>query len=164
MVFLLVHCLIFYNLYELIVERETPVLELYPKEPQRIKVGESVRFTCRATAGIPYPTLTWSRRDGQPLSSRISEDYPGVITIQQATLDDAGQYECRGENTAGTITITATLEINQTPEITLYPNISTLTVTEGDEINIQCVAAGKPPPQVHFEKHGDARLSGPYSG
>lgn len=127
-------------------------MELYPKEPQKIKVGESTRFTCRATGGVPYPTVKWTRRDGQPLSSRVVEDYPGVITLQQATLEDAGQYECRGENTAGTISVTTNLEIIETPVITLYPNENTVTVTEGDEINIQCVATGKPVPTVHFDR------------
>lgn len=60
--------------------REAPVLELYPTEPQVIKVGESTRLSCRATAGVPYPTLTWVRRDRRPLSTRITQDYPGVIT------------------------------------------------------------------------------------
>jgi hypothetical protein len=124
---------------------------LHPKEPQKIRVGESTRFSCRVVSGAPYPTLSWKRKDGFPLSSRVTEDYPGVITIQEATLDDAGQYECRAENEAGFATITASLDIMESPFITLYPNISQLTVTEGDEISIQCTATGKPTPTVTFK-------------
>lgn len=140
------------------LEREPPVVELYPKEPQKLRVGESTRFSCRVVSGAPYPTLTWSRKDGRPLSSRTIEDYPGVITIQEAGLDDEGQYECRAENSAGFTTVTATLEINESPVITLYPNRTQLTVVENDEISIQCTATGKPTPTVTFKYPERARV------
>lgn len=57
-----------------------PVVELHPKEPQVLRVGESTRFACRVLAGIPYPTVTWTRVDRRPLSVHAEQDYPGVIT------------------------------------------------------------------------------------
>lgn len=65
----------------LFLGREIPVVELHPKEPQLLRVGESTRFACRVLAGIPYPTVTWTRVDGKPLTVHAEQDYPGVITL-----------------------------------------------------------------------------------
>ncbi|XP_062714560.1 basement membrane-specific heparan sulfate proteoglycan core protein isoform X8 [Aedes albopictus] len=131
--------------------REAPVLELYPTEPQVIKVGESTRLSCRATAGVPYPTLTWARRDRRPLSSRVLEDYPGVITLREVTLEDAGEYECRAENTAGSTSLTASVDVQLAPIITISPAVDEYKLYEGDELSIQCSARGKPEPTVQIK-------------
>ncbi|KAL1394552.1 hypothetical protein pipiens_011875 [Culex pipiens pipiens] len=128
--------------------RESPVLELYPTEPQVIKVGESTRLSCRATAGVPYPTLKWVRRDRRPLSARVTQDYPGVITLREVTLDDAGEYECRAENSAGSTSLSASIDVQLAPIITITPPVEELKIREGDELSIQCTARGKPEPNV----------------
>ncbi|XP_049279689.1 basement membrane-specific heparan sulfate proteoglycan core protein isoform X5 [Anopheles funestus] len=127
--------------------RERPVLEVYPSEPQSIKVGESVRLSCRASAGVPYPTITWVRKDRMPLSTRFTNDAEGVITLREAALEDAGEYECRAENVAGTATIATTIEVLQPPIITLKPN-EYYKITENDDFTINCSATGKPAPMV----------------
>uniref|UniRef100_A0A182W103 Basement membrane-specific heparan sulfate proteoglycan core protein n=1 Tax=Anopheles minimus TaxID=112268 RepID=A0A182W103_9DIPT len=130
-----------------IERRERPTLEIYPSEPQSIKVGESVRLSCRASAGIPYPTITWVRKDRMPLSSRFTNDAQGVITLREATLEDAGEYECRADNVAGTAVIATTIEVLQPPIITLRPN-EYHKITENDDFTIHCAATGKPAPMV----------------
>lgn len=62
------------------IAREPPMLEVYPKETQVIRVDESAMLHCRATAGIPTPNITWSRRDRRPISLNFKEDYPGTLT------------------------------------------------------------------------------------
>lgn len=127
--------------------REKPTLEVYPSEPQSMKVGESVRLSCRASAGVPYPTITWVRKDRMPLSSRFTNDAPGVITLREATLEDAGEYECRADNVAGTAVLGTTIEVLQPPIITLQPN-EYHKITENDDFTIHCAATGKPAPMV----------------
>lgn len=105
-------------------------------------------MSCRTTSGSPHPTITWIRRDGQRLSSRISEDYPGVITLREARLEDAGVYECRASNLAGEATLSTTLEIQQQPTIQLYPDVQSFDLTEGDELKFNCIATGIPAPTV----------------
>uniref|UniRef100_A0A182FR49 Basement membrane-specific heparan sulfate proteoglycan core protein n=1 Tax=Anopheles albimanus TaxID=7167 RepID=A0A182FR49_ANOAL len=127
--------------------RERPVLELYPSEPQTIKVGESVRLSCRASAGVPYPTITWVRKDRKPLSTRFTNDAEGVITLREATLEDAGEYECRAENIAGTAALANTIEVLQPPMITLVP-YENHKITVNDDFTIYCSATGKPAPTL----------------
>ncbi|XP_070509903.1 basement membrane-specific heparan sulfate proteoglycan core protein isoform X20 [Chironomus tepperi] len=128
--------------------REPPVIELFPKESQKLRVGESTRLSCRTLSGSPHPTVTWVRRDGQRLSSRITEDYPGVITLRDAKLEDAGIYECRASNMAGETSLSTTLEVQQQPSIKLYPDIQSFDLTEGDELKFNCIATGVPTPTV----------------
>lgn len=131
--------------------REPPVIEIYPKEPQKLRIGESTRFSCRSTSGTPYPTITWSRKDGQPLSSKFVEDYPGVITLKEASLDDAGIYECRASNIAGETSLSTTLEIQQPPSISFVPDRDRIDLTEGDELRFTCLASGIPAPSIRIE-------------
>jgi Immunoglobulin I-set domain len=105
-------------------------------------------LSCRATSGTPYPTITWARRDGKPLSSRFTEDYPGVITLREATVEDTGSYECRATNIAGTISLSTTLEVQQAPTLILEPDTQSIDLTEGDELFFTCAAVGIPQPTV----------------
>ncbi|XP_053695300.1 basement membrane-specific heparan sulfate proteoglycan core protein isoform X2 [Sabethes cyaneus] len=134
-----------------IERREPPILEIYPKESQIIKVGESTRLSCRATSGVPSPTLSWTRKDRRPLSSHITEDYPGVITLREVNLQDSGEYECKAENSAGSTSLVALIDVQLAPGIIISPPIEEYKIYEGDEINILCTANGKPVPKVEFK-------------
>lgn len=91
------------------------------------------------------------RRDGRPLTSRVSEDFPGVITLREATLEDAGIYECRASNIAGETTLSTNLEVQQPPTIAVYPDVQSLELTEGDELKFNCIASGVPTPSVQIK-------------
>lgn len=108
-------------------------------------------LSCRAIAGIPTPTVVWSRRDQSPFSQRISEQYPGTILISDITLGEAGEYECKASNLVGEVTQTVPLHVQQTPVITLRPDVAELKLTEGDELKLECEAEGLPAPTVRWQ-------------
>lgn len=122
-----------------------------------MRVGESARFSCRSTSGTPYPNITWIRRDGRLLSARFTEDYPGVITLREATIDDAGVYECRAANIAGETSLTTTLEIQQQPSLSIIPDRERIDLTEGDELRFTCLATGIPTPSIQIKFPDTAR-------
>lgn len=131
--------------------REAPTIEIYPREPQTVRVGESAMLSCRAIAGIPSPTVVWTRRDQSPLSHRIKEEYPGTIVINDITLGESGEYECKASNVAGESTQTASVTVFQPPVIHVTPEQTELTITEGDELKIECTAEGLPSPTVTWK-------------
>lgn len=139
-------------------------MELFPKEAQKLKVGESTRLTCYGT-GSPYPQFVWTRRDGRPLSSRFTVDSPGTITLREATVEDAGSYECKATNIAGTTTLSTTIEVLQAPTISLLPDVQVLEITEGDELRFTCSAVGIPTPAVTISvpEGSNVRATVPYS-
>uniref|UniRef100_A0A336LPI6 CSON010513 protein n=1 Tax=Culicoides sonorensis TaxID=179676 RepID=A0A336LPI6_CULSO len=128
--------------------RESPLVELHPKEPQVLRVGESTRFACRVLAGIPYPTVTWARVDGRPLPAKAEQDYPGVITFHSVALSDAGTYQCLAVNEAGTTSLTSTLEVQEPPMASFKPDDPYMFVREGSNIDVVCTATGYPTPNV----------------
>lgn len=107
-------------------------------------------LSCRAIAGIPTPTMVWARRDRAPLSHRVEEKYVGTILISNITFDDAGEYECRASNVAGEVSITSSIIVQQPPVIRILPELQELTITEGDELKLECFAEGLPLPSVRW--------------
>lgn len=105
-------------------------------------------LSCRTIAGIPTPSIRWSRRDRRPFSSRIVDDNAGAITFRDVTLEEEGDYECHAENVAGKVSASIALHVQQIPVITLEPNATEITLTEGDELKIECSAVGSPTPSV----------------
>lgn len=108
-------------------------------------------LSCRAIVGIPSPTVLWRRRDGQPLSHRAKEEYPGTIVINDITLSEAGEYECYAVNVAGEAKQTTSISVNEPPLITITPDRQELTLTEGDELKLECNAVGQPMPSVEWK-------------
>lgn len=138
--------------------RESPKIFIHPNTSQTVIIGQSVAIGCQAVAGIPSPTIKWKRIDGRPISSRLKEIYPGYLRFNDVSFDDAGAYECTAENVAGTVSATTTLTVHQSPTITLNPNESELSVTEGDELRLECLVEGLPAPTIEWEDSQQVKL------
>lgn len=142
------------------IARESPLVEIHPREPQTVRVGESAMLSCRAIAGIPSPTVVWHRRDQSPFSERIHEEYPGTILITDISLGEAGDYECRASNIAGEVSQTVPLYVQQPPTVTLRPDVQELKLTEGDELKLECEAEGIPAATVHWQEPSEIDTEG----
>ena len=59
--------------------REPPTIEIFPEESQTITTGSSVLFQCRAMAGIPTPTIKWTREDRRPIAQNAELLSGGVL-------------------------------------------------------------------------------------
>lgn len=128
-------------------KREPPQLELQPREPQVVSIGDPIQLSCGAVAGRPTPTITWARRD-RPLSPRFKELYPGTISLEQVSLEDAGEYECRAENSVGQVSVSTAIIVHEAPTVHLNPNTDYMKLTVGDELKIECIASGIPTPSI----------------
>lgn len=74
-----------------------------------------------------------------------------ISRLREVTLEDAGEYECRAENTAGSTSLTASVDVQLAPIITISPAVDEYKLYEGDELSIQCSARGKPEPTVQIK-------------
>lgn len=134
--------------------REPPLVELYPGPQQTVTRGESVLFQCRYLAGIPSPTISWSREDGQPLSPNAELLPGGVLRINTVTAREAGQYRCVATNPAGTVQALASLGVQEQPGIRLQPS-GAVTLSEGSPLTVVCtVTSGDPPPRLSWKRLG----------
>jgi len=96
------------------VMTEIPVVSTSPTV-QSFVTGSTVNIACTAVA-YPPPTYAWRYGDSGQIvetasdpgradipveSDRVSTDQHGLLTIKNATLDDAGRWECIATNKLG---------------------------------------------------------------
>lgn len=148
------------KIYFFFLAREAPAIEIHPREPQTVRLGESAMLSCRSVAGIPLPTIVWARRDNSPFSANVKEEYPGTIIIHNITSAEAGVYECRGSNIAGDVSQTATIIVQEAPQIRIIPDQQELVLTEGDELKLECLATGDPQPNVKWKEPFSLEVAG----
>lgn len=145
---------------------------LEPLEAVQVEEGEEVRMQCKVS-GTPKPEIHWYK-DGQALeeSKRIHvENLPDgtqKLTINQAQLDDKGEYRCEAENKAGTTWSDATLGVQmaKTEEISdagavlsesmpeFVRELQRVSADEGENVEFECKVEGKPQPDVRWFRDG----------
>ncbi|XP_062508828.1 peroxidasin homolog isoform X2 [Corticium candelabrum] len=78
--------------------------------------GDDVKLDC-STSGYPIPTITWSRVDDLPKSSKIEKN--GTLILRNVTQSDVGQYICTAQNDIGkkTHSLTLTIDLNNIPTL-----------------------------------------------
>lgn len=131
--------------------REVPLVEIYPKNIPPLHHGDSAFLQCRPTAGIPTPTVRWSRADGSPLTPSTEQTGPGIIRFTRFSKDEEGTYICTAENAMGQVTAQATLKMQGTPFVRILQQ-NPYTVRVGDQIRLDCIAEGDPRPVVTWER------------
>ena len=71
-----------------------------------LMLGKTMELHCAAVS-VPTPSITWLK-DNKPLhlqtTDRINITDDGTLVIRDATPQDVGEYQCVGNNPAGTAT------------------------------------------------------------
>lgn len=133
--------------------RETPVLELYPKNIQTVILHGSADLQCRVIAGFPVPELHWSRQDGRSFASNVQQLPGGLLRLTNISLNDGGSYQCSATNNVGTTSAIARIEVQSIPVIYITPSGGILPVKLRNKIVLTCSAEGHPPPNVVWSKY-----------
>uniref|UniRef100_A0AAV2KYV0 Ig-like domain-containing protein n=1 Tax=Knipowitschia caucasica TaxID=637954 RepID=A0AAV2KYV0_KNICA len=115
-------------------------------------VDSSVMLPCLAE-GTPAPVLSW-RKDGQLLSESVGQRVLSSGSLQMAFLQpgDTGRYTCTAANAAGTASVDMELTVQIPPSI--VRGRSEVSVVEGSQTQLVCVAEGVPQPILSWEKDG----------
>lgn len=120
--------------------------------PVDIIEGENANIECKAS-GKPPPMFTWVKsltQQNLSIADRFGVDpVTGVLTITNVNREDAGEYQCTATNAAGFATANIQVNVIVKPKIMEFLN---KTVVEGKNVDIQCKAFGRPPPEVTFRK------------
>ncbi|XP_041450431.1 basement membrane-specific heparan sulfate proteoglycan core protein isoform X4 [Drosophila obscura] len=133
--------------------RERPSVKIESPALQTHSVGSQASLYCTAN-GIPEPQVQWVRVDGTPLSPRHKEIDRGYVVIDDIQIADAGAYECRAENQVGKASGTASLRVVEAPLVVIKPDQQIIRLTDGDELNLECLASGYPNPSVQWSPKG----------
>ncbi|XP_060056373.1 hemicentin-2 isoform X2 [Erinaceus europaeus] len=112
---------------------------------------EEVLLPCEAV-GIPQPNVTWQKEGHTPAGSSTQVLPSGQLRILRASPEDAGNYFCIAQNSAGSATGRTRLVVQVPPAIEAgLPDVS---VTEGSQVLLPCSARGSPQPDITWEKDG----------
>ncbi|GBM98114.1 Hemicentin-1, partial [Araneus ventricosus] len=113
--------------------------------------GSYVNITCEAV-GYPEPSIRWiwsPVHNNNFVIGRSKIEGKSLI-IQTALAEDEGRYDCIGTNVAGSQAASAFLNYIETPLISLP--VQELTVKNGEQATLRCIAEGIPDPRVRWYK------------
>lgn len=122
--------------------------------------GDSAVFNVRIS-GYPEPSVEWFRgttkltNDDRYAIEEHKEETSFSLTINDVKREDTGMYKCVASNEVGKNTCRADLSVKErlySPEFSEEPTDAPITVTEGDEVNLDATVKGKPKPDVRWYK------------
>ncbi|XP_012495412.1 PREDICTED: hemicentin-1-like, partial [Propithecus coquereli] len=123
--------------------------------PERAVVKyKPVTLQCIAS-GIPDPSITWLK-DDQPVNTAQGnlkiQSSGRVLQIAKALLEDAGRYTCVATNAAGETQQHIQLHVHEPPRLEDAGKVLNETVVENSPVQLECKAAGNPPPVITWYK------------
>ncbi|XP_004706727.1 hemicentin-1 [Echinops telfairi] len=129
----------------------------------KVQVGQRVDIPCDAQ-GMPHPVITWFKGGSAVMADgmRHISDPDGTLSIDQATLSDAGAYTCTATNIAGNDEAEITLHVQEPPTLEdLEPPYNTpfQERVANQRIAFPCPARGMPKPTIKWLRNG-RELSG----
>ncbi|XP_062862308.1 myosin light chain kinase, smooth muscle [Trichomycterus rosablanca] len=143
-----------------------PNFDLQP-QTQEVIEGTKIMFTCQVS-GQPAPTVSWVK-DGAVLRQRLGisiqqKDSLHLLSVETVHKTDAGQYGCTAANNVGKATCSWTLTVNS-PRLegkapVFISALKDCTVTEGQNIHLQCSVEAQPQPTVSWLLNDEALLYG----
>ncbi|XP_065735248.1 hemicentin-2 [Phocoena phocoena] len=113
---------------------------------------EEVLLPCEAS-GIPRPSITW-QKEGLTIPAGVNTQVltNGQLRIIRVSPEDAGNYFCVAQNSAGSALGRTRLVVQVPPVIeTGLPDLSAI---EGSHALLPCTASGSPEPDITWEKDG----------
>ncbi|KAM7093056.1 hemicentin-2 [Molossus nigricans] len=129
----------------------SPVVKPLPSVVRAL-VEEEVLLPCTAL-GTPRPSIIW-QKEGLSIPARGNTQVllNGQLRIIRASPEDAGNYFCIAQNSAGSAVGKTRLVVQAPPVIeTGLPDLS---ATEGSHALLPCSARGSPEPAITWEKDG----------
>lgn len=133
-----------------------------PIKPLNVSVGEVAIMEATVEA-IPFASFQWYYQTMPITHSKefkiVTGENKSVLFINEVTPELAGTFTCRAENSSGSVTATATLnviedvELEETKELE-YPRFikqpSPTRVMDGQKVTFECVVVGKPTPRIQW--------------
>ncbi|XP_059849711.1 hemicentin-1-like [Hypanus sabinus] len=121
--------------------------------------GNALVLSCHAS-GIPPPTITWLK-DGDSVESNSKLDWhvlSGGSRLQTIQLQPShgGNYTCLARNSEGEVRRHYTVVVQVSPSILSSEVPTEYDAMVNEDVNLECVASGKPKPILKWLKDGQS--------
>ncbi|XP_061672486.1 hemicentin-1 [Syngnathoides biaculeatus] len=132
-----------------------PVLDGPLQVAQNFTLGSHALLRCEAS-GVPVPSITWLK-DGSPIESSLQWQWSNRgnhLELGPITLSHAGTYTCVAKNSEGQEQKDYILSVQVSPTILDSEYPSEVSAPMGEEVTLECSAAGNPAPHLSWLKDG----------
>ncbi|XP_054464370.1 neural cell adhesion molecule L1.2 [Anoplopoma fimbria] len=114
--------------------------------------GDTVELEC-IVQGLPTPSVSWLRRDGEMSESRVIKDmFNRRLRFSNISESDGGEYQCIAENSQGKVTHTYTVTVEAAPYWVTEP--TSQLYAPGETVKLHCQADGIPTPTISWTING----------
>ncbi|XP_068181177.1 neural cell adhesion molecule L1.2 isoform X1 [Antennarius striatus] len=114
--------------------------------------GQTLELEC-IVQGLPTPSVTWLRKDGELSESRTTKDmFDRRLRFTNISESDGGEYQCIADNFQGKAVHTYTVTVEAAPYWTNGP-VNQL-YAPGETVKIDCQADGIPTPTIRWTING----------
>lgn len=138
-----------FNNLRFLLFKAPPRIQLAPG-PTHVKTGQNITLPKCHVTGFPAPVVTWWKTRGFLAKDKTVQDQK-LLTVVHAAEDDIGSYVCHAKNHLGETSGATSLFVWSAPEFTAKPP-QTVNKTVGDDLSLNCSAAGDPPPIVSWKR------------
>ncbi|KAL9964646.1 hypothetical protein ACROYT_G028320 [Oculina patagonica] len=131
--------------------KHPPAITYFPQNRYTVNETSNVTMVCRAN-GVPTPRIIW-RKSGSYKELASGEEF----SIVNTSGSDDGTYTCTAKNYLGQDSREITLNVRTRPTIvTSTPTTTQIPGTEGEQVDLTCIASGKPSPSLSWKRqfHG----------
>ncbi|XP_060844386.1 cell adhesion molecule Dscam2-like isoform X2 [Rhopalosiphum padi] len=140
--------------------------EITPFYFSELTEGSRVQVACTVHQGDLPLNLTWLK-DGGPVyrgpgAAAVTpfNAYSTILTMNNVSRSDTGDYTCVAANPVHSATYTAHLNVNVPPEWIIEPK--DVNVVRDDQAEVNCSASGHPKPTIKWKK-GSSKDSDQFS-
>ena len=136
------------------------------------KVGDSIKLDCKVE-NLGSTVITWYKGDrivsagslkilNEPRFSILTSPNDGSVTlaIRKVRMGDEDDYVCEVNLKDGPIRIMHHLEVLVPPRIHSVSGNGCIPARKGSAISLSCIASGRPPPAIHWERQHHKYFSG----
>ncbi|XP_012723466.2 MAM domain-containing glycosylphosphatidylinositol anchor protein 1 isoform X1 [Fundulus heteroclitus] len=130
-----------------------PMIRLSVNDSVVVDPGQDVVMTCEVTAGLPPPTVIWSRYPGPlPLSAQVRGP---TLVLRAVTPADAGFYNCTATNNVGNparknVNLTVRTMGNLTFQITPDANKDSESIQINRDLKLSCHVDATPQDKINY--------------
>ncbi|XP_050723288.1 hemicentin-1-like isoform X2 [Eriocheir sinensis] len=121
------------------------------KSTVSVPSGQLIRIECDVE-GNPKPDFIWTFNGDEllPDDNILMDD--NILTIERASQEHAGNYQCEAINSVGQAVKSIKLQVTESPIIAGGTEEEVVTVLEGEPAFLQCLASGYPEPRISWYK------------
>ncbi|XP_056613346.1 immunoglobulin superfamily member 10 [Triplophysa dalaica] len=140
-----------------VLEYPTRILEPKVREVNVLS-GKTVELECN-TEGRPVPIVSWilpnhtEVRSRNTMHGRVAVSSKGILTIQNVSTFDCGNYKCFASNTGNTDTVTVRLQVVEEPPLILEEKQQLVKADVGQNLFLPCSSHGDPQPTTLWVLH-----------